>query len=154
MFLPRAPTFTPGYFCSFSKGSGEQSPRRLSSQRPNRCGSGPVASSKQGSLTSPKYSQRLSRLNFVSFGCEESVFTKSSAPVLALTILSQSLSFPAVHTIHVLRPLISSGVNCTPPSISRKWSSSAAGKLDASRCARRASSSTLPACAPLDFQRL
>ncbi len=55
-FLPRAPIFTPGYFVSFSNGSGGQSglTTRLSSQSPNRFGSGPVAFSKQGSLTSPR----------------------------------------------------------------------------------------------------
>ena len=52
--LPRAPMSTPGYLVSLSNGSGAQSLLRTSSHRPRRSGSGPVAFSKQGSLTSPR----------------------------------------------------------------------------------------------------
>src|SRR5262249_28981546 len=105
MFFPRAPIFTPGYFVSLSKGSGGQSARRLSSQRPKRCGSGPVGLSKQGSLTRPRYSQRLSRLAFsFASGRDEIVFRKSSVPKLVREIESQKRSLPPVHTIQVLRP--------------------------------------------------
>ncbi|WP_434041890.1 MULTISPECIES: hypothetical protein [Sorangium] len=110
---------TPGYFASFSNGSGGQSARRLSSHNPKRSGSGPVAFSKQGSLTRPSHSQRLSRLN-LSFGWDETVFRKSRLPLLIVEISSQKRSLPADHTIQVLRPLTSSGVRETPPSMSWK----------------------------------
>ena len=105
MFLPRAPILTPGYFCSFSNGSGGQSGTRWSSHRPKRFGSGPVGFVEAGSLTRPRYSQRLSRLNFRP-GCDEMVFRKSSAPTLVTVSLSHRRSLPPVQTIQVFRPLI------------------------------------------------
>ena len=48
-----------------------------------------------------------------------------------MVILSQNRSLPPVQTIHMLRPLTSSGVRATPLSMSRKKSSSAWGKLSA-----------------------
>src|SRR6266436_7538501 len=91
---------TPGYFLSFSKGSGGQSDRRRSSQSPYRAGSGPFGFSKHGSLTRPRKFQRLSRLAS-SFSCEEMILSRSKAPKLSIEILFQKRSFPPVHTIQV-----------------------------------------------------
>ena len=49
-----------------------------------------MALTKHGSLTSPRYSQRLSRLAFRR-GCDDSVFRKSSAPYAVVTSPSQNL---------------------------------------------------------------
>src|SRR5207249_1808680 len=105
---------TPGYFCSFSKGSAGQSDRRRSSHNPKRAASGPVAFSKHGSLTRPIQDQRLSRLAF-NLGYEEIAFNRSSVPTLSRDNESHRRSFPPVHRIHVLRPFISLAVNCSNP---------------------------------------
>ena len=58
--MPRAPIFTPGYLASSSNGSAGQSALRRSSHRPYS--SGPVACSKQGSLTRPYHLKRSRRI--------------------------------------------------------------------------------------------
>jgi hypothetical protein len=85
MFLPRAPILTPGYFCSFSNGSGEQSLLRVSNHRPNRSLLGALGFSKQGSLTNPRYCQRVSRLKCFTLGWDERIFKKSTTPKLSAT---------------------------------------------------------------------
>jgi hypothetical protein len=61
----------------------------------------------------------LSRLNF-SEACEERILSRSKLPKLLTVMVSQKRSLPPVHTIHVLRPWISSWLRGMPPSMSWK----------------------------------
>ncbi len=141
---------TPGYLASFSNGSAGQSARRWSSHRPKRFASGPVAASKQGSLTSPRLFQRLARVK-PSSGCDDTILSRSNAPKVVAVRPSQNRSLPPLHTSHMLRPLISSGVSATPLSMSWNQSSSAWWKDSAVRPACMASSCTWPGLGP-DWQ--
>src|SRR4030095_16271910 len=99
------PLCTQGDSCSFSNGSGAQSLLRVSNQRPNRSLLGVLGFSKQGSLTTPRYCQRVSRLKCLTLGCDEIIFNRSTTPKLLATRCSQKRSLPPVHTIQLLRPL-------------------------------------------------
>src|SRR5262249_17262927 len=118
--LPRASIFTPGYFCSFSNGSGGHSLLRVSSHRPKRSERATWDFTKQGSLTKPRYFQRVSRLRCLTLGCDERIFKKSTAPNILFQKKSQKRSWPPVQTIQLLRPLTSLGASCIPPSMSLK----------------------------------
>ena len=53
-------------------------------------------------------------------GWDETILRRSKRPKLETVIPSQKRSLPPVHTIHVLRPWISSRVRLPPPSMSWK----------------------------------
>src|SRR6185369_16173392 len=108
---------TPGYFDSSAKESAGQSERRVSSISPKRPESGVLGASKHGSLIKPL--QRQSRSAFF-VGSYATILSRSKAPKVLAVIPSQKRSLPPVHKSQVFRPLISSGVSATPPSISWK----------------------------------
>ena len=107
MFLPRAPTFTPGYFCSFSNGSGGQFAIALIEPEAVALRVGPGWLGKAGLVDESEVLPAI-----VAAGLQSRIrgdrLQKVEVADTGLVRTSHRRSSPAVHTIHVLRPFTSS----------------------------------------------
>ena len=110
-FLPRAPISTPGYFSSFSNGSGGQSARALVEPEAEALGVGAGRLLEAGLVDEAEVLPAVVAAEPSARGATRSSSADRASRALVRERSSQKRSLPPVHTIQVLRPVTSSGVS-------------------------------------------
>ena len=120
--LPRAPISTPGYFCFVLERIGRTvaDRSRTSSQRPNRSRIRGRRLREARLVHQSRDDPSDCRAFVCSVGIRRDRLEQVEVAEADELSRSHRRSLPPVHTSHVSRPLISSGVNAMPPSMSWK----------------------------------